>query len=159
MAAIVAADLIVIGPGSVYTSIIPNLLVDDIAAAIRASAAVKIYICNVATEPGETEHYGVQDHIDAIERYVGRGAFDHVIVNSRINLEYSDGPSPSLLRMSESERRSTRMAGTDVVVAEVIDERVPEHHHSERLAKSIMSVYRAANSADSAARIAAIRPN
>ena len=159
VAAILAADLIVIGPGSIYTSLIPNMLVDDIAAAIRASGAVKIYVCNVATEPGETENYGVQDHIDALERYVGPGAFDHVIVNSRVNLEYSDGPAPTLLRMSESERRSARMAGTNVVAAEVIDERLPEHHHPERLAKSIMSVYRTASSADSAARVTAIRPN
>jgi uncharacterized cofD-like protein len=156
VAAILAADLIVIGPGSIYTSIVPNILVSEIAAAIRASDAVKIYVCNVATEPGETENYSVPQHMEVIEQYMGRGAFDHVIVNSHTNLDFADEPRPHLLRMSESERRDARMAGIDLVVADVIDEEFPVHHNSERLAKSIIDIYRTASSAGAKAKITAI---
>jgi uncharacterized cofD-like protein len=67
--AILSADLIVIGPGSLYTSLLPNLLVPDITAAIRSSRALKIYVCNVATQPGETEHFTCGDHLMAIGSY------------------------------------------------------------------------------------------
>lgn len=79
--AILNADLIVIGPGSLFTSILPNLLVPDISAAIRSSRALKMYICNVATQPGETEGYSAGDHIRAIEEHVGSGLFDLVVCN------------------------------------------------------------------------------
>ena len=79
--AILNADLIVIGPGSLYTSILPNLLVPDISAAIRSSRALKLLICNVATQLGETEGYSCGDHIRAIEEHVGSGLFDMVVSN------------------------------------------------------------------------------
>ncbi|NOH13488.1 MAG: YvcK family protein [Chloroflexi bacterium] len=79
--AILRADLIVMGPGSLYTSILPNLLVPDLAAAVRSSAALKIYICNVATQPGETDDYNCGDHIRALEAHVGAGFFDMVVSN------------------------------------------------------------------------------
>jgi uncharacterized cofD-like protein len=79
--AILKADLIVIGPGSLYTSILPNLLVPDISAAIRSSRALKLLICNVATQLGETEGYSCGDHIRAIEEHVGSGLFDMVVSN------------------------------------------------------------------------------
>lgn len=80
--AIRKADAIVLGPGSLYTSIIPNLLVPGITEAIRASSAVKVYICNVMTQPGETDGYSALDHVNAIARHVGGLLFEHVIVNS-----------------------------------------------------------------------------
>ncbi|MGB9639780.1 MAG: gluconeogenesis factor YvcK family protein, partial [Anaerolineales bacterium] len=79
--AILNADLIVIGPGSLYTSILPNLLVPDITQAIRSSKAIKVYVCNIATQKGETDHYTCGDHIHAIEDHVGEGIFDMVVVN------------------------------------------------------------------------------
>ena len=79
--AILSADLIVIGPGSLYTSILPNLLVPDISAAIRSSRALKMFICNVATQLGETEGYSCGDHLRAIEEHVGSGLFDIVVSN------------------------------------------------------------------------------
>ena len=156
VAAILAADLIVIGPGSVYTSIVPNLLVNEVAAAIRASDAVKIYVCNVATEPGETDNYTVRQHIEVIEQHMGRGVFDHLLVNSRTTLDFADDPPPHLVRMSESERRDARMEGIDLIVADVIDEEFPTHHSSERLAQSIMDIYRTASSLGSRSRVKAI---
>ncbi|WP_274366096.1 gluconeogenesis factor YvcK family protein [Paenibacillus thermotolerans] len=80
--AIQAADAIVIGPGSLYTSIIPNLLVPGITEAIRASSATKLYICNVMTQPGETDGYMVSDHVRAVADHVGHGLFEYIIVNN-----------------------------------------------------------------------------
>jgi len=82
--AIEKADAIIIGPGSLYTSIIPNLLVKDIAAAIKKSAAKKIYICNLMTEPGETDGYTATDHVRAIFDHTEYGLFQYVIVNKGI---------------------------------------------------------------------------
>ena len=78
---ILSADLIVIGPGSLYTSIMPNLLVKDITAAIRASQALKIFICNVATQLGETEGFSCGDHLKVIDEHVGSNLFDIVVAN------------------------------------------------------------------------------
>lgn len=75
------ADAILIGPGSLYTSIIPNLVVPKLAEAIVNSDAVKIFVCNVMTQPGETDDYSVGDHLAAIHRHIGQHLFDYVIVN------------------------------------------------------------------------------
>lgn len=80
--AILDADMIVLGPGSLYTSIIPNLLVPGIVEAIKKSKAVKAYVCNVMTQPGETEDYSVWDHIKAIEKHSYKGLVEYCIVNS-----------------------------------------------------------------------------
>ncbi|HET9528845.1 MAG TPA: gluconeogenesis factor YvcK family protein, partial [Blastocatellia bacterium] len=76
------ADIITIGPGSLYTSIIPNLLVEGIVDAIRDSQALKIYICNIMTQPGETEDFTVEDHVRALYEYSHNLELDYVIVNS-----------------------------------------------------------------------------
>jgi uncharacterized cofD-like protein len=79
--ALLDADLIVLGPGSLYTSLLPNLLVDDLSAAVAASRALKVYVCNTATQPGETEGYSVLDHVLAIERHTQPGLFPIVLAN------------------------------------------------------------------------------
>ena len=79
---VLSADLIVIGPGSLYTSILPNLLVRDITSAIRASQALKIFVCNVATQVGETEGFSCGDHLRVIEDHVGSNIFDIVVANN-----------------------------------------------------------------------------
>ena len=80
--AIREADIVVIGPGSLYTSIIPNLLVDGIVDAIRRSRALKVYVCNVMTQDGETEGYTVSDHIRALFKHSCPGLFDLCLTNS-----------------------------------------------------------------------------
>ena len=82
LSAIAGADMIVLGPGSLYTSIIPNLLVDGIVEAIQASGALKIYVCNVMTQEGETENYTVSDHISALFAHSAPGLFDLCLTNS-----------------------------------------------------------------------------
>ena len=82
LSAIAGADMIVLGPGSLYTSIIPNLLVEGIVEAIQASDALKIYVCNVMTQEGETENYTVSDHIAALFAHSAPGLFDLCLINS-----------------------------------------------------------------------------
>lgn len=81
LAALRTADAIIIGPGSVYTSVIPNFLVKGVAEAVAASPALKVYVCNVMTQPGETSGFSASDHIRAIEDQAGRRVFDYVLVN------------------------------------------------------------------------------
>ena len=81
--AIAQADLILIGPGSLYTSILPNLLVSEVAEAIEASRATKIYIANLMTQPGETRGFSLTDHLRAIRRHTRRELFDWVIASNQ----------------------------------------------------------------------------
>jgi len=81
--AIANADMIVLGPGSLYTSVIPNLLTADVADAICASAAVKVYVMNIMTQDGETESYTAAHHVRALRRHGGAGLFDYVLLNDR----------------------------------------------------------------------------
>ena len=82
--AILNADMIIAGPGSLYTSVIPNLLAPGIAEALRASRALKVYVCNIATQPGETDGYDVDEHVMALERHAGSNLFHYVLANDTI---------------------------------------------------------------------------
>lgn len=79
--AIRAADLILVGPGSLYTSIIPNLLIEEVVEAMERSRARCVYIANLMTQPGETQHYSVADHVRAIYEHTRKGLFDFVVIN------------------------------------------------------------------------------
>lgn len=93
------ADAILIGPGSLYTSILPNLIVPKLAEAITNSNAVKLFVCNVMTQPGETDNYSVSDHLAAIQAHIGHQLFDYVIVN--------DGEIPPQVQSLYAEKGST----------------------------------------------------
>ena len=80
--AIVEADAIVIGPGSLYTNVIPNLLIKNVSKTIRESKAIKIYVSNIMTEPGQTDNYGVSDHLQAIIDHAGKGIVDYCIYDT-----------------------------------------------------------------------------
>ena len=82
MEAIKKADLVVLGPGSLYTSVIPNLLVKNVALEILRSKAKVVYICNIMTQPGETRNYSAADHLDALHKHVGVNIVDYIIVNN-----------------------------------------------------------------------------
>ncbi len=79
--ALVNADLVVVGPGSLYTSILPNLLVDGVAATMSGLTATRVYVANLMTEPGETDDYSLADHLRAIREHTGFDLFDYVLVN------------------------------------------------------------------------------
>lgn len=81
--ALAQADLIVMGPGSLYTSVIPNLLVPGIAATIAAAKAARVYVCNIMTQPGETDHMTAVEHVQAIRRHVDVPLFEFVVMNSQ----------------------------------------------------------------------------
>jgi len=83
LAAIREADLILVGPGSLYTSILPNLLIEQVVEAIAHSRATCVYIANLMTQPGETQHYSVADHVRAIYDHTRKGLFDFVVVNRK----------------------------------------------------------------------------
>src|SRR5262249_15978552 len=83
LAAIRSADVITVGPGSLYTSILPNLLVARVADAIGESNAIKIFICNLMTQPGETDGYSARQHVEVVNSYASQIHFDYVIVNDR----------------------------------------------------------------------------
>jgi uncharacterized cofD-like protein len=80
--AIAEADVVLLGPGSLYTSILPNLLVEGICESLKNSSAIKIYVCNVMTQPGETDGYSVYDHISALEQHSCKGILDYCIANN-----------------------------------------------------------------------------
>jgi uncharacterized cofD-like protein len=132
--AILAADLIVVGPGSLFTSILPNLLVPDIAAAVSASRALKVYVCNVATQPGETDGFTCGDHVRVIEEHVGSGLFDIVIANSNFSEPLIEGVD--WVRTEDD-------FGVDhpVYQADLIDHLRPWRHSSEKLGRVLMDLY------------------
>ncbi|MCK5108028.1 MAG: uridine diphosphate-N-acetylglucosamine-binding protein YvcK, partial [Nanoarchaeota archaeon] len=81
--AIKEADVVVIGPGSLYTSVVTNLLVKDISRSIKESKAVKVYVCNIMTQPTQTFGFNASDHVNVIEKYLGKEVLDYVIFNDK----------------------------------------------------------------------------
>ena len=132
--AILSADLIIVGPGSLYTSILPNLLVSDLVEAIRASRAMKIYVCNVASQPGETDGYSGGDHLRALEEHVGQGLFDLSVMNYR-----TAAPLPENIQyvLAEEELGQTHA----IYRADLIDEDRPWRHDSTKLSQVILDLY------------------
>jgi uncharacterized cofD-like protein len=131
--ALLAADLIVIGPGSLYTSILPNLLVPDLAAAVRASRALKIYVCNVASQEGETDHFTCGDHVRALLDHLGPNVFDVVLCNNRF-----DGILPAGVNWVAAEKGLERTVA--VRRADLIDVLRPWRHDSNKLAQTILEL-------------------
>jgi uncharacterized cofD-like protein len=133
--AILNADLIVAGPGSLFTSILPNLLVDGIRQAVAASTALKLYVCNVATQPGETDGFNVGDHLSALQRHVGRSLFPHVLADDGSACS-NVAPDLELVACTYPEND-----GYQVVTADLCDRAVPWRHDDARLAAEIMRFY------------------
>ncbi len=136
VAAIRSADMVVIGPGSLYTSVLPNLLVEGIAAAVRQTAALRVYVCNVATEVGETDHYDVAGHLDAIERHVGPGMLDIVLVNDRAVAT----PQGSVERVEMDGVAWTRTQ-PQLALGDVVDPDQPMYHQPAKLAKRLIELF------------------
>ena len=135
--AILAANLIVVGPGSLYTSILPNLLVREVADAVRASNATKIYVCNVATQPGETESYTVADHILSIEKHIGRGVFHVILANDTFPSENA-GENTIYVQPTDSSHEVHQRY--QIVYADLTDTERPWRHDPKKLADAILSI-------------------
>ncbi len=134
--AILAADMIVVGPGSLYTSILPNLLVPDITAAIRANQGFKVFVCNVATQPGETEGFTCGDHIQALDDHVGGNLFDLVLHNNH----YQGKLLEDTQWVSLGDEADI---GYPMYMVDLVDENEPWHHNSKKLASVLMDLYQA----------------
>jgi uncharacterized cofD-like protein len=131
--ALLEADLIVLGPGSLYTSLLPNLLVRDLTHAIAASRARKVYVCNTATQPGETDGYSVRDHVLAIERHTRPGLFPIVLANSR--------QQGRLLPRLDWVALDPPLNGQRrVITAEVADPERPWRHDSAKVAAALINL-------------------
>ncbi len=127
--AIFQAELILIGPGSLYTSILPNLLVPDLAQALQHARAPKVYICNLAQQPGETDNYDVADHVAAILQHIPSNFLDMVLANDNLTLDcdtvFVQLGTPANVRL---------------VSADFIDATHPWRHDSTKLAQSVMNL-------------------
>ncbi|MBI4212766.1 MAG: YvcK family protein [Chloroflexi bacterium] len=132
--AIHEADLVVVGPGSLFTSVLPNLLVRGIADALQTSQAVKVYVCNVATQPGETDGFGISDHIAALLRHLphGENPFDYVVVNDHIGL-----PMPASGKVAPVAPDARGLNGR-LIVADVVDESNAVRHDATKLAQVLV---------------------
>jgi len=132
--AILSAELIICGPGSLYTSILPNLLVEGMVEAIKASPALKLYICNLAAQPGETEGYGVDDYLRVIREHVGANLFDFVLVNSNTAHPPTGGQAPVIFRPVDTARHPE----VRFIASDVVNVKIPSHHDPDKLARTIM---------------------
>lgn len=139
--AILAADVVVLGPGSLYTSIIPNLLVDGITEAIKESKAVKIYVCNIMTQPGETEGYKASDHLAALEKHSYRGIADAMIVNNAVipeilKMRYAEEFAAEVIVDSDKIIDRTALVSGNFLL--IKSDRV--RHNFSRLARTIVTI-------------------
>jgi uncharacterized cofD-like protein len=132
--AILNAELIIIGPGSLYTSILPNLLVEGMVEAIKASPALKVYICNLASQSGETDGYVVDDYLRVIREHAGANLFDFVLVNSNLSHAPTGGQSQVIFRPIDV----TRHPEVRFIASDVVNIRLPSHHDPDKLARTIM---------------------
>ena len=133
---ILQADLIVAGPGSFFTSVMPNLLVPSVCAAICASLAPRIYLCNVATQPGETNHYTVSDHMRQLRLHAGE-AFTTVLANSN----YDPSVPPSAYGDWVTLPAPDESIDYSLFTGDLIDEQQPWRHNSTKLAARLIEVY------------------
>jgi uncharacterized cofD-like protein len=137
--AILNADLIVLGPGSLYTSIVPNLLVPDIVRAVRASSAPKVYVMNVATQAGETDHFTALDHLAVVNEQLGPGELDAVLINSNMASAEAIGPDLPIdpLLPDSWDRLDPRIR---VIARDVVSEQNPLRHDPEKLATALFEL-------------------
>ena len=138
------ADIIVMGPGSLYTSIIPNLLVSEVVETIKKSRARKIYVCNIMTQPGETDNYSVWDHLKAIEKHSYEGIVDYIIANNtKVNDEIlerykKEGGTPVELDKDAFSNTYTKLIEADLLSEDLRYVK----HDCDKIAKLIMELYK-----------------
>ena len=135
LAAIAEAEIIVLGPGSLFTSLLPVLLVPEIREAVMASSAVRIYVCNVATQSGETAGYDLADHVEALTAHTAPGLVDVVLANDRFDARVPDD------WIAESVQLRWPPSGSPVptlVTDDLVDPGNAHRHDPGRLAESIL---------------------
>ncbi len=140
--ALLSADLIVLGPGSLYTSVLPNLLVEGISHALRFAPAEKVYVCNVATQPGETDDYKVIDHLRAIAKHAPGIGIDRVLINS--NLAPAETRIKPEWHVSAVEFDGLYEFEGQIAVdqRDIVNPEFPLRHDPEKLARALMAIGR-----------------
>jgi len=126
----------VLGPGSLYTSVLPNLLVQGVKRSLIAAPAPKVYVCNVATQHGETDGFSAADHVAAIEDHIGKGVINYVLSNDNIVDVIPKAEQSMPVRVDTPINNGIRLITTDVVSEENY-----YHHDSTKLAEAIMRIY------------------
>ena len=145
LAAIRTADVITVGPGSLYTSILPNLLVARVAAAIGEARGTKIFICNLMTQPGETDGYTARRHLETVKKYAPEIHFDFVIVNSQPVSEEQRAryaaEGAKQVGIDEDPLDNAISGETEVVRAALLDEVEKARHNSDSLARVVVGCW------------------
>jgi uncharacterized cofD-like protein len=138
LAAIADAELIVLGPGSLYTSLLPSLLLADIRDAVAAASAVRIYVCNVATQPGETTGFDLAAHVEALVAHAGVGIVDAVLANNRfgVRVPADYAAEPVKLRWPPALATPPRL-----VLDDVVDPEHGHHHDPVLLAGALLRLF------------------
>ena len=141
LAAIADADVITIGPGSLFTSLLPPILVEGVAEAIGESSAVKMFICNLMTQPGETDGFTAKKHLEIVEEYAPNIGFDYVIVNNRRisdeQMERYAEEGAKQIGLSDSISPET-VEGVEVVYGNLLDGDEKVRHHPDKLAQVVL---------------------
>jgi uncharacterized cofD-like protein len=136
--AILEADIVVVGPGSLYTSILPNLLVDGIAKALASTEALRVYVCNVATQPGETDEFRASDHVRALLRHVRGQPIDVVLANDNHSGEIK--PEWNVQHVV-ADLEAIEQLGVDVALFDVVNPHNALRHSPDRLTAAIAQLY------------------
>jgi len=143
LSAIRAADVITVGPGSLYTSIIPNLLVSRMADAIEEASATRIFISNLMTQPGETDGYDVGRHLETVAKYAPQIRFDYLILNSRAisneQAEHYRADGAFQVGLDDEVHAMAFHSETEVVRADLLDDGEMVRHDSARLARVVIA--------------------
>jgi uncharacterized cofD-like protein len=139
--AIKEADAIILGPGSLYTSVLPNLLVKDLTEEIKKSDALKLYICNVMTQAGETDDYNASDHLQALYDHVGSEIVDYILVNNeRISADLIEKYGKEGSRPVEVDLAKLKKQNIEVVQESVISQSNVVRHDPEKLARVLIDL-------------------
>jgi uncharacterized cofD-like protein len=133
--ALMNAEVIVVGPGSLYTSILPNLLVPGMVSAIKESPALKVFVCNVASQHGETDGYHVLDYLRVIRDHTQEDLFDFALVNSNLSHLPTGGQSQVMFDAAHVRREFPHVR---IEAADLVNVRIPSHHDPHKLARLLM---------------------
>ena len=143
LAALRAADIITVGPGSLYTSLLPNLLVSRVAETIGESDAVKIFICNLMTQPGETDGYTARQHLETVKHYAPAISFDYIIVNNRpVSPEQAAryrAEGAQQIGLNDHLLEDEFSHETEIIRADLLDEGEQVRHSPDKLACVIIA--------------------
>ncbi len=134
--AIKKANKIIIGPGDLYSSLVPNLLVPGIPEAIKKSQAIKIYVCNLMTVPGQTDGFYVEDFVSIMERYLGKEVLDYIIVNTK-------KPTPAQIRKyAKQGEKFVKLNSLDlpykIIKADLLKKRFPQRDPADRIKRTLI---------------------